>query len=82
MTALRALRESRTDAKALDLTADRLRHLGAAFTAAADGARATMHRYAGQDDAGAVHPMRQDDRRTDDLQQPDPRHRPQAGPGR
>ncbi|MFF5721259.1 hypothetical protein [Streptomyces buecherae] len=82
MTALRALRESRTDVEALVLTADRLRHLGAAFTAAADGARATMHRYAGQDDADAVRPMRQDDRRTHDIQQPDPRHRPQAGPGR
>jgi hypothetical protein len=64
MTALRALRESRTDVEALDLTAERLRHLGAAFTAAVDQARATMNRYAGQDDADAVRPVRQDDQRT------------------
>jgi hypothetical protein len=36
LTALRALRESRTDVEALDLTAERLRHLQDAFTAAAD----------------------------------------------
>ncbi|MFE2337291.1 hypothetical protein [Streptomyces coelicoflavus] len=47
MAALRALRESRTDVGVLDLTAERLRHLGEAFTAAADRAHATMHRYAG-----------------------------------
>ncbi len=46
LTALRALRESRTDVEALDLTAERLRRLGDAFTTAADGARATMDRYA------------------------------------
>ncbi|QKW48281.1 hypothetical protein [Streptomyces buecherae] len=80
MTALRALRESRTDAQALDLTADRLRHLGAAFTAAADGARATMHRYAGQGDANAARPMRQDDRRAHDLQQLHPRQGPRPRP--
>ncbi|MFF1659593.1 hypothetical protein [Streptomyces sp. NPDC058255] len=46
MTALRALKKSRTDVEALDLTTERLRHLQDAFTAAADRARATMDRYA------------------------------------
>ncbi|MEU6777156.1 hypothetical protein [Streptomyces sp. NPDC046759] len=40
MTALRALRESRTDVEALDLTAERLRRLQVAFTKAADASRA------------------------------------------
>ncbi|MFF7172921.1 hypothetical protein ACIP8U_44380 [Streptomyces pseudovenezuelae] len=82
LTALRALRESRTDVEALDLTAERLRHVGAVFTAAAHRARATMHRYAGQEDADAVRPMRQDDQRTHDPQQQDPGQGRQAGPGR
>ncbi|MEU9706902.1 MobF family relaxase [Streptomyces sp. NPDC047981] len=44
MTALRALRESRTDVEALDLTAGQLRHLQDAFTRAADSrARADRH---------------------------------------
>ncbi|MDT0400125.1 hypothetical protein RM705_36300, partial [Streptomyces sp. DSM 41636] len=38
LAALRALRDSRTDVEALDLTAERLRHLQDAFTAAADRA--------------------------------------------
>ncbi|WP_405776999.1 hypothetical protein [Streptomyces sp. NBC_01538] len=74
LTALRALRESRTDVEALDLTDERLRHLNAAYTAAADRARATMARYAEQDDADDAHPVREDDQRA---------HRPQdSGPHR
>ncbi|MGJ5748648.1 hypothetical protein [Streptomyces puniciscabiei] len=46
LTALRALRESRTDVEALDLTAERLRHLQDAFTKAADAFRARADRYA------------------------------------
>ncbi|MER7178869.1 MobF family relaxase [Streptomyces hyaluromycini] len=60
MTALRALKESRTDVEALDLTAERLRHLQDAFTAAADRARATMDRYADLEDTGGPHPARED----------------------
>ncbi|MGW0929041.1 hypothetical protein [Streptomyces sp. NPDC002644] len=45
MTALRALRKSRTDVEALDLTADRLRRLEEVFTAAADRAHTTMNPY-------------------------------------
>jgi len=74
LTALRALRESRTDVEALDLTDERLRHLWDAFTAAADRARATMDRYAHRDDADDAHPVREDDQRA---------HRPQeSGPHR
>ncbi|MEV6332403.1 hypothetical protein [Streptomyces sp. NPDC051909] len=38
-TALRALRDSRTDVEALDLTAERLRHFQDAFAKAADTSR-------------------------------------------
>lgn len=40
MTALRALRASRTDVEALDFTADRLRQLQEKFAKAGDAARA------------------------------------------
>ncbi|GGP32426.1 hypothetical protein GCM10018980_68420 [Streptomyces capoamus] len=74
LMALRALRESRTDVEALDLTAERLHHLGDAFTAAADRTRATMDRYAHRDDAESPHPAREDDQQA---------HRPQeSGPHR
>ncbi|MFE9455036.1 relaxase domain-containing protein [Streptomyces sp. NPDC006739] len=68
VTALRALRESRTDVEALDLTAERLRHLQDAFTKAARKSDARAGRYAGRDDADAGHPVREDDQRA---------HRPQ-----
>ncbi|WP_254402626.1 hypothetical protein [Streptomyces sp. AC555_RSS877] len=79
LTALRALLESRTDVEALDLTAERLPHLGAAFTAAADRARATMDRYAEQDDADAVRPVRQDDQQAHRPQEPGPHRGREAG---
>ncbi len=79
LTALRALRESRTDVEALDLTAERLRHLGAAFTAAADRARATMDRCTEQDDADAVRPVRQGDQQAHRPQEPGPHRGREAG---
>ncbi|MFF4138060.1 MobF family relaxase [Streptomyces mirabilis] len=79
MTALRALRESRTDVEALDLTADRLRHLQDAFTKAADDSRARADRYAEQDDADAVHPVRQDDQQAHRPQEPGPHRGREAG---
>ncbi|MFJ1673188.1 MobF family relaxase [Streptomyces bottropensis] len=79
LTALRALRESRTDVEALDLTAERLRHLGAAFTAAADRSRATMDRYAEQDDTDGAQPVRQDDQRAHRPQEPGPHRGREAG---
>ncbi|MFI6704230.1 hypothetical protein ACIBJC_35755 [Streptomyces sp. NPDC050509] len=72
MTALRALRESRTDVEALDLTAERLRHLKDAFTKAADDSRARADRYAEQDDADAVRSVRQDDQRAHRPLEPGP----------
>ncbi|WP_234347578.1 hypothetical protein [Streptomyces specialis] len=70
MTALRALRESRTDMEALDLTADLLRRLQDAFTKAAEDSRARADRH--------TDPVRQDDQQSHRPQEPGP-HR---GPGR
>ncbi|WP_245703802.1 hypothetical protein [Streptomyces lushanensis] len=78
MKALRALRESRTDVEALDLTAERLRRLGEAFTAAADRARTTMDRYAHRDGAEKPHPARRDGQQPHRPQEPGP----QPGPHR
>ncbi|WP_326743411.1 MobF family relaxase [Streptomyces sp. NBC_01768] len=72
MTALRALRESRTDVEALDLTSDRLRHLQDAFTKAADDSRGRADRYTEQDDADGAHPVRQDDQQAHRPQEPGP----------
>ncbi|MEV2215034.1 hypothetical protein AB0H86_26950 [Streptomyces sp. NPDC050997] len=80
MTALRTLKESRTDVEALDLTAERLRHLQDAFTAAADRARATMDRYADREDTGGPHPEREDDQRAHQPHQPGPGQSPNARP--
>ncbi|GGM26214.1 hypothetical protein GCM10010129_83340 [Streptomyces fumigatiscleroticus] len=79
LTALRALRESRTDVEALDLTAERLRHLQEAFTKAADASRTRADRYAEQDDAGAVHPVRPDDQQAHRPQEPGPHRGRGAG---
>ncbi|MCX5278151.1 MobF family relaxase [Streptomyces virginiae] len=72
LTALRALRESRTEVEALDLTAERLRHLQDAFTKAADASRTRADRFAEQDDADVVQPVRQDDQRAHRPQEPGP----------
>ncbi|MET8077941.1 hypothetical protein [Streptomyces sp. NPDC005303] len=71
--------QSRTDVEALDLTAERLRHLGDAFTAAADRARATMDRYAHRDDADDAHPVREEDQRAHPPQEPGPHRGREAG---
>lgn len=72
LTALRALRESRTDVEALDVTAERLRHLQDAFTAAADRAHTTMNRYTRRDDAETPHPVRRDDQQAHRPEEPGP----------
>ncbi|MFF8557175.1 MobF family relaxase [Streptomyces sp. NPDC015501] len=73
MTALRALRASRTDVEALDLTADRLRRLQAAFAKVGDDSRVRADRVVrdtGQDDdTGAVRP---DDQQAHHPQEPAP----------
>ncbi|MFI7178920.1 MobF family relaxase [Streptomyces spororaveus] len=79
MTALRALRESRTDVEALDLTAERLRHLQDAFTKAAGDSRTRATRYAEQDDADAVRPVRRDDQQAHRPQEPGPHRGREAG---
>jgi hypothetical protein len=79
LKALRALRESRTDVEALDLTAEHLRHLQDAFTEAADRAYTTMNRYARRDDAETPHPVREDDQQAHRPQQPGPHRGREAG---
>jgi hypothetical protein len=79
LKALRALRESRTDVEALDLTDERLRHLQDAFTEAADRAHTTMNRYARRDDAETPHPVREDDQQAHRPQQPGPHRGRDAG---
>ncbi|MFC8015380.1 hypothetical protein [Streptomyces cinereoruber] len=58
MTALRALRKSRTDVEALDLTAERLRRIQEVATKMADDSRVRSDRHTAQADASAVHPTR------------------------
>ncbi|MGW4994951.1 relaxase domain-containing protein [Streptomyces mirabilis] len=79
MTALRTLKESRTDVEALDLTAERLRHLRDAFTVAADRARATMDRYADRENTDGPHPAREDDQQAYRPQQSGPHRGRDAG---
>ncbi|MFJ1804021.1 MobF family relaxase [Streptomyces sp. NPDC088180] len=79
LTALRALRDSRTDVEALDVTAERLRHLQDAFTAAADRAHTTMGRYTRRDDAETPHPARRDDQQAHRPQEPGPHRGRDAG---
>ncbi|MGW7317391.1 MobF family relaxase [Streptomyces sp. NPDC054865] len=80
MTALRALRESRTDVEALDLTADRLRRLQDAFAKAGDDSRVRADRHIGQDnDTGAVRPARPDDQQAHRPQEPGPHRGREAG---
>ncbi|MEU5971887.1 MobF family relaxase [Streptomyces globisporus] len=79
LTALRALRDSRTDVEALDLTAERLRHLQDAFTAAADRAHTTMGRYTRRDDAKTPRPARRDGQQAHRPQEPGPHPGRDAG---
>lgn len=79
MTALRALKTSRTDVEALDLTDERLRHLQDAFNKSADRARETMSRYADLEDTTPPRPAREDDQRAHRPQQPDRHRGPEAG---
>ncbi|MBB1244525.1 hypothetical protein GL263_13260 [Streptomyces durbertensis] len=81
LTALRALRASRTDVEALDLTADRLRRLQEAATKMVNDARARADRVladrtAAQADASAVRP---DEQQAHRPQQPGPHHGREAG---
>jgi hypothetical protein len=79
LTALRALRESRRDVEAVDLTDERLRHLQDAFSKAADASRTRADRYAEQDDADGTQPVRQDDQRAHRPQEPGPHRGREAG---
>ncbi|MER6601644.1 MobF family relaxase [Streptomyces parvus] len=72
MTALRALRDSRTDVEALDITAGRLRRLQNVFIKAADDSRARADRYTGQENVHGPQLVREDDQQAYRLQDPGP----------
>ncbi|MEU3448846.1 hypothetical protein AB0H29_16755 [Streptomyces thermolilacinus] len=76
MTALRALRKSRTDVEALDLTADRLRRIQEAATRMVNDSRARAYRTTAQADADAVRP---DDQQAHRPQQPGSHRGREAG---
>ncbi|MEU7088097.1 hypothetical protein [Streptomyces achromogenes] len=76
MTALRALRESRTDVEALDLTADRLRRIQEAATKMVNDSLARADRHTAQADADVVRP---DDQQAHRPQQPGPHRGREAG---
>ncbi|MFD8960295.1 MobF family relaxase [Streptomyces anulatus] len=76
LTALRALRQSRTDVEALELTAEQLRHLAAALTKTGEAARVRKRKYTGREIAPPVHLERQEEHHR--PQEPGP-HGPEAG---
>ncbi|MFJ3594673.1 MobF family relaxase [Streptomyces sp. NPDC090082] len=73
MAELRALRDSRTDVEALDITGDRLRHLQEVFAKAGEAARARAER------TGPVRPVRADDQQAHRPQEPGPHRGREAG---
>ncbi|MFI9060132.1 hypothetical protein ACIGXQ_37385 [Streptomyces anulatus] len=76
LTALRALRQSRTDVEALELTAEQLRHLAATLTKTGEGARARKKKCTGRETTPPVDPERQEEQHR--PQQPGT-HGPEAG---
>ncbi|MEV7952001.1 hypothetical protein AB0O74_34155 [Streptomyces rubiginosohelvolus] len=65
--------------EALDLTAERLRRLQDAFTAAADRAHTTMDRYTPRDVAETPHPAHGDDQQEHRPQEPGPHRGRETG---
>ncbi|MCX5078609.1 hypothetical protein OHA84_37110 [Streptomyces sp. NBC_00513] len=79
MTAVRALRESRTDVEALDLTADRLRLIQETAAKMAAESRLRADRHTGQHDTDVVRPVRPDDQQAHRPQGPGPHRGREAG---
>ncbi|MCX4657667.1 hypothetical protein [Streptomyces uncialis] len=82
LTAVRALKKSRTDVEALDLTAEQLRHIQKAYERARDQARERAAQYVGQGDADEPsRPVRAGDQQAQAHrpQQPGPHRGPGAG---
>ncbi|MFJ3861927.1 hypothetical protein ACIPRL_37650 [Streptomyces sp. NPDC090085] len=79
MTAVRALRESRTDVEALDLTADRLRRIRETAAKMAAEARARADRRTAPADAEAVRRVRPDDQQAHRPPEPGPHRGREAG---
>ncbi|MFJ6805710.1 MobF family relaxase [Streptomyces anulatus] len=79
LTALRALKASRTDVEALDFTAEQLRRATEVFTKVGDEAAVRTMKYTDPQDASAPHSVREDDQRAHRPQQPDRHCGPEAG---
>jgi hypothetical protein len=79
LTAVRALRKSRTDVEALDLTADLLRRIQEAATKMAYDSLARTDRHTAQADADAGRPVRTDDQQAHHPQRPGPHRGREAG---
>ncbi|MFJ3637599.1 MobF family relaxase [Streptomyces sp. NPDC090112] len=79
MTAVRALRESRTDVEALDLTADRLRRIQETAAKMAAEVRARADRHTAPADAEAVRRVRPDDQQAHRPPEPGPHRGREAG---
>ncbi|MFD5898668.1 hypothetical protein [Streptomyces sp. NPDC060366] len=77
LSALRALKKSRTDVEALGFTDEQLRRLQGAYTRAGDQSRRRTARHADRQDANASH--HEDDQQTHHPQQPDSHRGPEAG---
>ncbi|MGW2426250.1 hypothetical protein ACWC0C_44870 [Streptomyces sp. NPDC001709] len=65
--------------EALDLTADRLRHLQDVCTQAANDSRARADRYVDRDDTDGPRPGREDDQQAHRLQEPGSHRGREAG---
>ncbi|WP_436846765.1 hypothetical protein [Streptomyces litmocidini] len=79
ITALRALRKSRTDVEALDLTADRLRRLQEVVSKMADDSHVRADRPTAQADADVVRPVCPDGQQAHHPQEPGPHRGREAG---
>ncbi|MFJ4771034.1 hypothetical protein ACIP88_18300 [Streptomyces uncialis] len=80
LTAVRALKKSRTDVECLGLTAEQLRHIQKAGERAGEQARERAAQYAEQGAAGEPsRPVRADEQQAHRPQQPGPHRGPGAG---
>ncbi|SCF88119.1 hypothetical protein [Streptomyces sp. Ncost-T10-10d] len=79
LTALRALKKSRTDVEALEFTDEQLRRLQDVYTQAGDQSRKRTVRYADREDTDGPPPARGDDQRAHRPQQPDSHQGREAG---
>lgn len=79
LTAVRALKKSRTDVEALGLTDEQLRRIQDASARAGEQCRKRAAEQADRQDAGGAGRVRESDQQPYHPEQPDPHHRPEAG---